>query len=94
VAHEMLHQGDDRTEDRKARETEAEAVAFVVSAAIGLEPGTSSSDYLLTYQTDRKTLLESLTRIRRTAAQIIDAITAPAGAAVTQTAERAHAVAA
>jgi antirestriction protein ArdC len=94
VAHEMLHQGDDRTEDRKVRETEAEAVAFVVSTAVGLEPGTSSSDYLLTYQTTPKTLLESLTRIRRAAAQIIDAITVLAESTVTQSTEHGHAVAA
>ena len=94
VAHEMLHQGDDRTEDRNVRETEAEAVAFVVSTAVGLEPGKSSSDYLLTYQTTPKTLLESLTRIRCTAAQIIDAITESSDPAVSQTTESTHASAA
>ena len=94
VAHHLLHLGGDVIPDRKVRETEAEAVAYVVGHAVGLEPGTSSSDYLLTYQTDRKTLLESLTRIRRTAAQIIDAITESSDTAVSRTTEHAHAAAA
>lgn len=79
VAHELMHQGEDRPEDRKVRETEAEAVAHVVACATGLDPGTSSSDYLHVYGADRKTLLASLSRIRRTAARIIEAITTPAG---------------
>ena len=47
IAHEMLHQGDRRTlTTKKVRETEAEAVAFIVCQAIGLETGTSSADYV------------------------------------------------
>ncbi len=47
IAHEMLHQGNRRTlTTKKVRETEAEAVAFVVCQAIGLETGTSSADYV------------------------------------------------
>ena len=48
VAHELLHGGDRRKETTHAvRETEAEAVAFVVSTAIGLDTNTSSSDYVV-----------------------------------------------
>ena len=44
----MLHRGERRTlTTKKVRETEAEAVAFVVSNAIGLQNGTSSKDYVV-----------------------------------------------
>ena len=61
VAHELLH----RTERRAStthtiRETEAEAVAFVVSSAIGLDSNTSSSDYIQLHAGDKATLAESL----------------------------------
>jgi len=73
LAHEMLHQGN--TEGGKTvRETEAEAVAFVVCEAIGLECGTASSDYVQLYQGNKTTLLESLERIRGTAGEIIEAV--------------------
>ncbi len=43
----MLHRGDRRTlTTKQVRETEAEAVAFVVCQAIGLETGTASADYV------------------------------------------------
>lgn len=76
-AHELLHQGKARESlpDQTVRETEAEAVAFVVSNAIGLEVGTASSDYIRLYQGDSKTLADSLDRIQRAAGIIIDAMT-------------------
>ena len=44
----MLHRGDRRTlTTKQVRETEAEAVAFVVCQAIGLETGTASADYVV-----------------------------------------------
>ena len=47
AAHELLHRGDRRKETtHTVRETEAEAVAFVVCSAIGLDTNTSSSDYI------------------------------------------------
>ncbi len=49
VAHELLHRGERRTQTtHTVRETEAEAVAFVVCSAIGLDTNTSSSDYIQT----------------------------------------------
>jgi hypothetical protein len=43
LGHELLHRGDRRTATTHTiRETEAEAVAFVVSTAIGLDATTSS----------------------------------------------------
>ena len=47
IAHEMLHHGERRTLTTKpVRETEAEAVAFVVCQAVGLDNGTSAQDYV------------------------------------------------
>lgn len=47
VAHELLYAGDRRaTTTKTVGETEAEAVAFVVSHAIGLATGTAASDYI------------------------------------------------
>jgi len=75
VAHELLHRGDRRSQtSHTIRETEAEAVAFVVSNAIGLETGTSSSDYINLHSGDKATLAESLAFIQQTAAAILTAI--------------------
>jgi antirestriction protein ArdC len=77
VAHELLHRGDRRQETTHAiRETEAEAVAFVVCSAIGLETNTASSDYIQLHHGDNVTLAESLAVIQQTAATIIGAIEA------------------
>jgi len=77
LAHSMLHFGTDvnRQETRKkVLETEAEAVAFVVSQAIGLDATKASADYIQLYSGDRETLVRSLERIQATAGEIIDAI--------------------
>ncbi|MCA9050607.1 MAG: hypothetical protein KDA89_17840, partial [Planctomycetaceae bacterium] len=67
-AHEDLHKGDQRSRTTKTiRETEAEAVAFVVCTAAGIDRNTVSSDYIRLYQGDRETLAESLQHIRRCA---------------------------
>jgi hypothetical protein len=48
AAHELLHKGDRRqSTTHTIRETEAEAVAFVVSSAIGLDLSTASADYVV-----------------------------------------------
>ena len=59
------------------RETEAEAVAFVVATAIELDSGTSSSDYIQLHSGDKATLAESLAYVQRTAAEILNAILPP-----------------
>ena len=88
VAHEMLHKTDRGQEDSKTvRETEAEAVAFVVCQAIGLNTNTASSDYLSLYQGDKETLAKSLGRIQRTAARVIEGVMAEREPAVTITGE-------
>jgi hypothetical protein len=44
----MLHRADRRTQTTKTvRETEAEAIAFVVGKAVGLQSGTASADYVV-----------------------------------------------
>ena len=73
LSHEMIHRGERRHETTKTiRETEAEAVAFTVCRAIGLETGTASSDYIQLYNGSRETLLESLQQVRECAARILD----------------------
>lgn len=79
LAHEMLHKGDRRAETTKTiRETEAEAVAFIVSHAIGLDCSTRSSDYIQLYSGGADTLVESLEHIQKTAAHIIHTLQAAA----------------
>src|SRR5581483_7520720 len=76
-AHSALHFGDRRTETTKRiRETEAEAVAFVVCSAIGLDPGSSAADYIALYNGDAALLLESLEHIQNTANRILSALSA------------------
>ncbi|MCA9245056.1 MAG: hypothetical protein KDA32_13950, partial [Phycisphaerales bacterium] len=82
LAHELLHRGERRaTLSKTARETEAEAVAFVVNHAIGLTGAVdAAADYIQLYAGEAKTLAESLDHIQKTAAEIIAAITAEAEA--------------
>src|SRR5207237_522022 len=80
LAHELMHRGERRAETtRTIRETEAEAVAFVVCHAIGLETGTASADYLQLWNGDKATLSKSLQFIQATAVQILTAIGAVEG---------------
>jgi len=72
LSHSLLHRGDRRKETTKTvRETEAEAVAFAVTTAMGLDNATRSSDYIALYQGDQDVLSESLQAIQKTAAHII-----------------------
>jgi antirestriction protein ArdC len=74
-AHFILHQSNRRAETTKRiRETEAEAVAFVVCEAIGLDTSTGAQDYVALYGGDAKLLLESLEHVQQTASRILDAI--------------------
>lgn len=75
LAHEMLHRAERRTLTTKAvRETEAEAVAFVVCHALGLETGTGSADYIQLYHGDANLLRESLEVVQRTSTVILGTI--------------------
>ncbi len=77
LAHEMMHRTERRSStSRRIRETEAEAVAYAVCHAIGLETGSAAQDYIQLYDGDAKLLTESLEHIQRTANQILNAIDA------------------
>ena len=71
----MLHRGDRRTLTTKpVRETEAEAVTFVVCQSVGLQTGTASADYIQLWHGDANLLRESLEAVQQTAAVILGAI--------------------
>ena len=75
TAHELLHKAERRTATTKTvRETEAEAVAFVVGKAVGLVTGTASADYIQLYHGNASLLAESLEVIQQTAAVILAAL--------------------
>lgn len=77
LAHELLHRTERRKETtRKTRELEAEAVAFVVSNAAGLDGVRRSADYIQLYNGDKELLLQSLDHIQRVSADIIDSLEA------------------
>jgi hypothetical protein len=75
-SHELLHRGDDRPSSRDTRELEAEAVAFIVGEAVGLNAGEAARDYLHLYRGDRDGLAASLDRIQRAAAVILNGMEA------------------
>lgn len=77
LAHEMLHKVDgiDRP-GKSVRETEAEAVAFVVTQGIGLDVNTAAVDYIQLYGGCKDTLAASLNRIQHTATEILSGISA------------------
>jgi len=77
LAHSDLHFGGRRAQtDKRTRETEAEAVAYVVCSAVGLEPNTACRDYIGLYGGDAKLLLDSLEYVQRTASRILSALDA------------------
>jgi len=78
VAHEMLHKAERRTATTKVvRETEAEAIAFVVGKTIGLDTGRASADYIHLYHGNAALLTESLEVIQKTSAVILSALESP-----------------
>ncbi len=75
LAHEMLHKAERRTATTKTvRETEAEAIAFVIGKAVGLETGSASADYIQLYHGNASLLAESLEVIQQTSAVILAAL--------------------
>ncbi len=75
LAHEMLHCAERRaTTTKTVRETEAEAVAFIVSRAVGLNTGSASADYISLYNGNAELLTESLAVIQQASAAILDAL--------------------
>ena len=75
VAHELMHHGERRkSTSKRVRETEAEAVAFVVCSAIGLDTGSAAQDYIGLYGGDAKLLAETMEAVQQVASQILNAI--------------------
>ena len=75
AGHELLHRSERRTSTTKTvRETEAEAVAFVVGKAVGLVNNDASADYIQLYKGNASLLAESLEVIQQTAGVILAAL--------------------
>jgi N-terminal domain of anti-restriction factor ArdC len=75
LAHELLHKQDRKnTGGRDRRELEAEAVAFIVGSAIGLDMNTASADYICLYNGNPDALTESLDGISKAAKAILAAL--------------------
>jgi hypothetical protein len=75
LAHELLHRTERHTATTKVmRETEAEAVAFIVGKAVGLDTGTASADYIRLYDGNAALLTESLEVIQHASAVILAAL--------------------
>jgi hypothetical protein len=75
LAHSFLHRAERRIVTTKTvRETEAEAIAFVVGTTIGLDSGRNSADYIALYHGNAALLAESLEVIQKTSALILSAL--------------------
>lgn len=75
LGHELLRHKDRRENTSKAlRETEAEAVAFVVTRASGLESSSRSADYVQLWGGSEALLRQSLELIRTVASSILSDI--------------------
>ena len=74
LAHEFLHHTGEEL-SKTQRETEAEAVAYVVCQSIGLDTSTAFSDYIQLYRGDKETLISSIQRIKDVSGKIITGLT-------------------
>ena len=75
LAHAFLHRAERRiTTTKTVRETEAEAIAFVVGTTIGLNAGNASASYIQLYHGNAALLAESLEVIQKTSAVILSAL--------------------
>ena len=79
LAHELLHRGEEQRKHSTltSRETEAEAVAYVVCSGVGLDCSTAASDYIQLYRGNRDALVESLHAIRIAGAAILGSLLSP-----------------
>ena len=74
LAHELLHHAGTERAVRDVRELEAEAVAFIVCEAVGLESTHAACDYIQLYRGDRETLEASLERIQGAAHAVLERV--------------------
>ena len=92
LAHEMLHKAERRTATTKTvRETEAEAIAFVVGKTIGLSTGRASADYIHLYHGNAALLTESLEVIQKASAVILSALDSKSKTTLSETPQLAEA---
>ena len=73
LAHEFLHLSGEKL-SKTQKETEAEAVAYVVCQSIGLDTNTAFSDYIQLYKGDKNTLFSSIQRIKDISGNILQAL--------------------
>jgi antirestriction protein ArdC len=74
-AHEILHRDKDRVSLGKTqKETEAEAVSYVVGQAIGVDSLGQAADYVQLWKGDTEVFMKCLGRIQKCAKQIITTI--------------------
>jgi hypothetical protein len=75
LAHELLHRDTDRATLGKAqKETEAEAVSYIVGQAIGVDSLGQTADYVQLWKGDLEVFHQSLSRIQKCAKQIIEGL--------------------
>jgi len=74
LAHELLHKKSDLKLTKNQKESEAEAVAYVVCETIGLDTNCSASDYIQLYDGDKNILIKSFQRIQSTSKLILEGI--------------------
>ncbi len=76
IAHTLMHNDKRRaTLSKTVKETEAEAVAYIVGSAIGLEMANASAQYIKLYSGDVDVFRKSLMHIQIAASVILKAIT-------------------
>lgn len=73
IAHELMHRGEYRYSDTRLVELEAEAVAYVVGKHFNME-GLKCPNYIALHGADAEMILAHMERIRKTAAEIIEAM--------------------
>jgi len=73
LAHEFLHHTGGKL-SKTQKETEAEAVAYVVCQSIGLDTNTAFSDYIQLYKGQKETLINSIQRIKDVSGKILQAL--------------------
>ena len=76
VAHERLHCDRERRANttKTSRETEAEAVAYVVGRSLGLDALDHCADYIQLYDGDAEVFAKSMECIQKTAAEILKGV--------------------
>lgn len=73
IAHELMHQDENRPQDKTILELEAESVAYIVAKHFGLE-GLGSPNYVVLHGADAEMIFAYLDRVRDTAIKIINGL--------------------